>query len=202
MDLVFVLDSSGSIEYYEPGAYNRVLEFTYNFTSNLQIGPKDSQVGVIIFSREAEVQFTLNQYTTKNEVLDAITRIPYLNRGTNTPDAICRLVDEMFTEAGGARLNFPTVFQLAIVMTDGMSNVNPGPPCENVSAAAMRVHEMLPRLIVYVIGVTPNVNQQELLAIASDPSNIASLNSFDLRELQQSQEEFAYEVCARGRSPV
>ena len=50
----------------------------------------------------------------------------------------------------------------------------------------------------YVIGVTSNVNLQELNAIASKPEYVSTINSFGSSLLQGIQEQQTYELCNRG----
>lgn len=197
LDLVFVLDSSGSIGTVD---YETVKQFVYNFTSNLDVGSEASRIGVIIYSDEAQVEFSLSQHTAKNETLEAIRNIAYLGQLTNTPDGLCTLIDMLDSEAR----NDSGVFKLAIVMTDGRSNrhsvsfIN----CTSVSEAATRLHAMFPELVVYVIGVTSNVDEMELEAIASSPANIEHIDSFGGQVLQNTQDQFAYQICVRGKLHV
>ena len=190
-DLIFVLDSSGSIG---GTSYQLVREFVYNFVSSLDIGPNDNQVGVIIFSSDAQVVFNLNEHNNKLELLQAINSTPYLADSTNTAAALRLLIDVGFTENAGARLNSGALFRLAIVMTDGMSNVNP----EDTPLAAAAVHAFEPGILVYAIGVTDSVNQEELEQIATAPEFIDQLESFDRRLFDETQEQQSYEICFTG----
>ena len=60
------------------------------------------------------------------------------------------------------------------------------------------VHELNPPVLVYVIGVTNNINEQELEAIATDPKDITYLTSFNSDILPEAQEAHLYEVCNKG----
>ena len=55
------------------------------------------RVGALIYSTEVEIQFHLNQYRRKSDVLAAVDRIPYIYGSTNTADAMKSMRDEMFT---------------------------------------------------------------------------------------------------------
>ena len=63
----------------------------------------------------------MNRYSTKSEVLNAISKIKYAYGSTNTADAIKTMADEMFTRRNGDR---PDVENACIVITDGVSNIN------------------------------------------------------------------------------
>ena len=162
--------------------------------SGLTIGKNDDQVGVIIFSDGAQVVLYLNTYQNQVQLLDAIDKIPYLDRYTNTAAALRQLIDEGFTVGGGARLDSKTVLRVAIVMTDGMSNIN----SSDTPIAAARVHDFKPAILVYAVGVTDNVIQKELNEIATSPDFVENLESFDDSLLKKYQEERSYEICVRG----
>ena len=191
MDLIFVLDSSGSVG---SSDYQRVREFVKNFIMSISIGQDEDQVGVIIFSSDAQVVFNLNTYQNQAQLLSAISSIPYISGSTNTAAALRQLIDEGFTEGGGARLDSKTVLRIAIVMTDGKSNVNAG----DTPIAAERVHDFRPSILVYAVGVTSSVNQDELNEIATSPEFIENLESFDDSLLKEYQEERSYEICFKG----
>ena len=192
MDLIFALDSSGSIG---PSNYQKVREFVKNFImSGITIGRDDDQVGVIIFSDGTRVVFNLNTYQNQVQLLDAINNIPYIDGSTNTAAALRQLIDEGFTVGGGARLDSKTVLRVAIVMTDGMSNVN----SSDTPIAAARVHDFKPAILVYAVGVTDSVNQEELNEIATSPDFVENLESFDDSLLKEYQEERSYEICVKG----
>ena len=190
-DLIFVLDSSASIG---TTSYQRVRTFVSNFTNGLKIGAKENQVGVIIFSDSSEIAFNLNTYHVKEDLLNAISNIRYIGGYTHTAAGLRQLVDDGFTREAGARLESATVLRLAVVMTDGRSNIN----ATDTLIAAERVHAFRPAILVYVVGVTGNVNEVELNTIATAPEFIDRLESFDASLLQESQEERAYEICFTG----
>ena len=59
LDLIFVLDSSGSVG---PTNFQIMLSFVTNVVSNLNIGPDQIRIGLILFNKIAIVQFSLNSY--------------------------------------------------------------------------------------------------------------------------------------------
>jgi hypothetical protein len=85
IDLVFLLDSSGSIEDPSiggvPGQFaEKELEFVKAIVGAFDVGPADNQtrVGVASFSTENEVNFELNQHQSNTDVLDAVDSIDYM----------------------------------------------------------------------------------------------------------------------------
>ncbi len=193
-DLIFVLDSSGSINNNHPDNYNQVRAFVHNFVNELAIGPEANQVGVIIFGVNDEIVFNLSTSSNKSDLLKAVNDIPYLNGGaTNTGDALRTMLEVGFSMDTGAREMDNTILRIGIVLTDGHSNA--GEPLVNVTAD---VHAEQPPILVYAIGVGTGVDSDELDIIASEPGFIDSLESFDPELFQQSQEQRTYELCFIG----
>ena len=193
-----MLDSSGSIGEQD---FGEVRSFVYEFADSLTIGPDDNQVGVISFSTIARVDFFLNSYSTRSNLLTAVENIPYDDGGsTNTADGLCKLIREGYTTQHGARLSSASVSRLAIVMTDGKSNADSVDCSFTTLQAAEAVHSFEPSLLVYAIGVTSDVDLQELNAIASKPEYALNISSFDSSLLQGIQEQQTYELCNRGMS--
>ena len=201
--MIFVLDSSGSINYHANGIYKNnyetVRNFTYEFVDGLNIGPDENQIGVIIYGSEGQVVFNLNNFTEKAPLLDEIRRIPYVGQATNTADGLCLLLKEGFTEDSGARLSSDNVFRLAIVLTDGRSNRESQHCNSDTLQAAEAVHNFTHPIIVYAIGVTDNVNDEELRAIASEEEFIVHLEDFSPTLFAQTSDEQAYQLCFRSK---
>jgi hypothetical protein len=89
LDLVFVVDSSGSIRDNNPsdGSYdnwNLLLEFMTQVVDGLTIGLDGSRIGVVKYSNKGESMFYLNTYTSSWDINGAILNIPYSGGNTNT----------------------------------------------------------------------------------------------------------------------
>lgn len=173
MDLAFVIDSSSSIF---PNDFVRQLEFLENLTDELEVGTllNQSRVGVISYSDEPKLEFTLNDYTEKKDVVSAIRRINYLSGGTNTTAAINLAVDKIFTEENGARKEADDVI---VVITDGESFSE-----NETKAAALQARKL--GIVIFAIGIGPNVNAKELRLIAGNTDHIYQVSSYeDLRSI-------------------
>ena len=188
MDLVFVLDSSGSIG---DTNYDNVLKFVTDTVSQLDIGPSATQIGLVIFSGNAQTQFHLNTYSDNVSVIHAVENTPYLDGGTNTPDGLDTLIGEFNTSSFGARPEEQGIPRVAIVVTDGQSNDGGGPPA--TIANAQRVHDN--NILTYAVGVGDSVDMDELNAIATSPEYVYLLEDFHVSELQQLQETINYQAC-------
>ena len=186
IDLIFVLDSSGSI-----GSLNFQLmrNFVANVVRNLEIGPDKTRVGVIVFSYSASVQFSLSRYMTNSSLLQAIANIRYTAGGTNTDAAILTCIRQ-FNTSYGARPISSGIPRIAIVVTDGQSSS----PTATIAAAQMAHSE---NILSYAVGVGGNVDMTELSAIASDPDSqyVRLLRQFSTSELRSLQETLNSEAC-------
>ena len=181
-----MLDASGSIG---SSNFQLVLNFVANVVRNLEIGPDKTRVGVIVYSDTASVQFSLNTYMTNESLLQAIANIPYTNRGTNTADAILTCIQQ-FNTSYGARPRSSGIPRIAIVVTDGRSNIK----ASTIAAAQMAHSE---NILSYAVGVGGNVDMTELAAIASDPDSqyVRLLQQFSISELRSLQETLNSEAC-------
>ncbi len=85
VDLVFLLDTSGSIY---PDDFARVLNFVSGLASRLKMDEGQARVGVAIFGTAPRLIFNLNTYNSVSEVVNAISAIQYSGGITNTAAAL------------------------------------------------------------------------------------------------------------------
>ena len=182
IDMVFVLDASTSVS--EPN-FVLMKNFVKDFLADADIDGGNVRVGVIIYSTEDHIQFHLNTFTSKSEVETAVDNIPYRYGSTNTADALKTMRTVMFTAGNGDR---PGVDNIAIVLTDGVSNINGRRTIpEAEEARASNIH-------IYVIGIGIQ-DLREVNGIASPPieDNVFAVNSFD--ELEPLRNEVFSALC-------
>ena len=157
-DIVFVLDSSGSIEYSGSGNWNMTLDFLVNIVNRLRIGIIYNHVGVVSYSRNSKVNFPLNWFYTKQNLVDAIRRIPYIGLNTNTAAAIEDMRTQVFTQRGDR----PYLKNFGILVTDGESNINQEDTIPNANKAKND------GIIMFAVGITERINATELIEISSN----------------------------------
>ena len=196
-DIIFVLDTSGSVGFEN---FQQVVNFTYEFAKGLEIGPNENQIGVILFGTEGSVVFNLSTYSNKTSLLEGIRyNVIYTSGSTNTADGLCLLLEEGYTEENGARLSSDDVFRLAIVLTDGQSNRDSERCGFDTLRAAEAVHNFSHSILVFAIGVTDSINDDELQAIASSENYITHLDNFDANLFREASDEQNYELCTRSK---
>lgn len=99
-DVVFVLDSSGSVGRYN---FDNVLRFVTRTISDLSIDSGNFRVGVVSFSDSARQEFYLNTYNNADDINKAIRGIRYVYGSTNTQDALRMVREYQFTQSNGDR---------------------------------------------------------------------------------------------------
>ena len=162
-DLVFVIDSSASIEFAQAGNWDRLLKFVNDIVARRNIGTDATRVGVVRFSTEVVNSVYLNQYYNKSELMDAITNIRFKGRSTFTAGGIREMRTVQFTAGHGDR---PGARNIAIVITDGVSIIEPEqtvPEAEKAQQQGVKV---------YSIGVTDKVDVNEVRDISSPPHEL------------------------------
>ncbi|XP_021364449.1 uncharacterized protein LOC110457477 [Mizuhopecten yessoensis] len=185
-DIVFILDSSGSVG---TANFQKMLQFVRTTAQGFDIGPNGVEVSVITFSDKPHLEFHLNKYHDKNSVLNAISNVHYITGGTNTADALKYARETSFTAANGVR---PNSAKIAIVITDGKSN----------SAGATANEANLLRndgVTVFSVGVGAGPKTSELNSMATDPDNqhVFVVNNFDaLTQIKSTLQQKACEVKA------
>jgi len=73
-DIVFVVDSSGSINEQDQGNWDRVKNFAKSIVGKLDVGEDRVRVGMVEFGNEAWIQFHLNAHDNIADITDDIDR--------------------------------------------------------------------------------------------------------------------------------
>ncbi|VDN06501.1 unnamed protein product [Thelazia callipaeda] len=138
-DLVFLIDGSGSIG--SETFHQEILRFVKEFIELFDVSPQKTRVAVMQYSDRIRHEFDLNQYSSAEQLKQAIDQIEllvidnilyfrYLTGLTRTGAAIEHVIDEVFTERRGARPINAGVQRIIIVITDGRSQDNVSIPVQ------------------------------------------------------------------------
>ena len=174
---MLVLDQSTSIVVGDPqydNWYVQVLGFAKSIASAFPIDKNLTQIGLEKFSDIIEIVFQLNTYGDRESVLRAIDNADIMGGDTNIAAALRTARQEMFTPSNGAR---PGVPKILILLTDGTANIE-----ENQTLAEAQLAKAA-GIKIYTVGVTHEVDEDQLKVIASTPdyfffaSNFTQLNS-------------------------
>ncbi|KAK7495804.1 hypothetical protein BaRGS_00013024 [Batillaria attramentaria] len=181
MDLVFILDSSGSVS---PSDFQLMLRFAADVVDVMDVSPDVVRVADVVYSSSVSVQFDFNDYTGKDDLRSKILATYKINGGTNTASGINKTSEILFStsSAVGARSDAKKV---AVLVTDGRSS-----SLSQTVAAATALKDK--GTTVFAVGVG-GYRLAELQGVASEPicSHVFTLQDFSviqsiLTEIQKS----------------
>lgn len=123
MDVGIIIDGSGSVR---TENFKKAKEFIAEFTTHFQVSPDGTHVGVITYSTNAKLEFSManSNYHHMLALTNRIKAISYPNGWTRTDKALEMASSQLFTAAGGDRPNKPNIL---IVFTDGKTNYGSKP---------------------------------------------------------------------------
>uniref|UniRef100_A0A2D4M848 VWFA domain-containing protein n=1 Tax=Micrurus spixii TaxID=129469 RepID=A0A2D4M848_9SAUR len=152
-DLLFLLDSSGSVSYYE---FSRIKEFIAELLLPFTFGPHDVQTGIVHISTTPILEFPFDRHFSTGAIQHAIRNIQQVMGDTNTGQTISFAKEKLFTAEAGARPNVPKVL---VWVTDGFSK-------DDVAQPMQLLKDM--GVTVFIVS-TGRGNYLELSAAASQP---------------------------------
>uniref|UniRef100_A0A8C0TYQ2 Collagen type VI alpha 3 chain n=1 Tax=Cyanistes caeruleus TaxID=156563 RepID=A0A8C0TYQ2_CYACU len=172
-DLIFLIDGSNNI-----GGVNfpAIRDFLVNLIETLRVGAQQIHIGVVQYSDQPRTEFALNSYSTKADVLDAVKALGF--RGgeeANTGAALEFVVENLFTQAGGSRIE-EGVPQILVLISGGESS-------DDIREGLLAVKQA--GIFSFSIGVL-NADSAELQQIATDGS--FAYTALDIHNLDALQE--------------
>ncbi|NWZ92910.1 CO6A3 protein, partial [Nesospiza acunhae] len=172
-DLIFLIDGSNNI-----GGVNfpAIRDFLVNLIETLRVGAQQIHIGVVQYSDQPRTEFSLNSYSTKADVLDAVKALGF--RGgeeANTGAALEFVVENLFTQAGGSRIE-EAVPQILVLISGGESS-------DDIREGLLAVKQA--GIFSFSIGVL-NADSAELQQIATDGS--FAYTALDIHNLDALQE--------------
>ncbi|GAB1601230.1 collagen alpha-4(VI) chain-like [Argonauta hians] len=182
-DIVFVLDSSSAVTQAD---FKKELGFVSTFLNGLETGPDKIQVGVVTFSSDAKSELKLNEFSQKQDIQAAISKIRYRGGSTNTWIALQHVQTESFTTDNGGRVGVP---KIVVIITAGSSSGK-----SKTLDQAKLLHKDPLQIIMVPVG--NNVDSDEQKAIASKPENIYQVSDFD--SLPTIEDKVVQNFCKKG----
>ena len=163
-DIVFVVDSSGSIQ---AGPFQVALNFVADLVPYFRIGEDFTHVGVITYNNNPTGRIALDDYFDASDLSTAIRSIDYTGGGTRTGRAIQYATDTSFNSSNGARDDGRS--RVGIVMTDGQSGDGVVVPSNAARDAGINL---------IAIGIGTGIDENELLAIAGSTDQVYLVDTF------------------------
>lgn len=169
---MFLLDGSDGTR----TGFPAMRDFVQRVVETLSVDDNKDRVSVVQYSRDPAVQFYLNTYTTKGEILDTVRGLRHKGgRPLNTGAALQYLRDNVFTASAGSR-RLEGVPQVLVLLSGGRSS-------DSVDAPASALKQL--GVLTFAIG-TSRSDRSEMQKIAHDPSYALSVSEFtDLPSVQQ-----------------
>ncbi|XP_078095045.1 von Willebrand factor A domain-containing protein 1 [Mustelus asterias] len=152
-DLLFLMDSSGSILPYE---FTQLKMFVLDLLKPFTIGPSDVQISFMHISDNPMLEFPFDKYTSDTDLQRALHNMEQKLGDTNTGKALVHAKDTMFTQKAGARPDVPKVL---VWLTDGISS-------DDISGPTQLLKDL--GVTIFIVS-TGRGNYIELKAAASDP---------------------------------
>jgi len=187
LDLVFILDSSGSVP---NSSFQAMLRSVENIVSsdNFTISPDDTRVALIRFSNEADLVFDLNKHNDLNSLLQEIMLVQYDAGGTDTAAALRLLRESSVSGVLGIR-DSTSAGQVAVIITDGRSDSK-----EETASEAGLIHSTT-NFEVIAVGVGDNIDMDELMLIAGNDGTVIQLKNFGPSEFQRFEKQIEVQTC-------
>ena len=158
MDIVFVLDNSGSVSEIVSGTGKTGWELTQAFVEDVvarvNIGSTDTRVGLLSYSNDVDHHWYLTTYTEASRLLKALHNIQSGSGSTNTAAALTAALIQL----NRARANVETL--VIVVSDDEASSV-----FDSVDEAASQLARAADKVIA--IGASSDISLDTLKIIAS-----------------------------------
>lgn len=154
-DILFLLDSSGSVSNFE---FSHMLKFLSELLQPFSLGPEQVRLALMQVGTNPRLEFQFEAYDSQQDLQRALQRIQKLGGDTNTVEALVEAKEHVLKQGvpGGTRAGLPSVL---VWITDG---VEPG----NVQ----KIMEELRENGVHVLTVsTGQGNYQVLRNVVSPP---------------------------------
>lgn len=181
-DILFILDSSTSV-----GGDNfpKMLTFMKDI---VKVAPMDFghyRFAIVVFNSGVKFTLLLNAIDNQEDLLAYIDNIPYTYGNTHTASALQAMRDTIFIRPNGDRPDAPNI---AIVMTDGESNINSGRTIPEANAAKAEGVE------IYGIGIGL-METTEIDGIASKPLSTHRFSVENFDNLEEMKEDLFDKIC-------
>lgn len=169
---MFLLDGSDDTR----SGFQAMRNFVQRVVQTLSVDDNKDRVSVVQYSRDAAVQFYLNTYATKAQILDTVRGLRHKGgRPLYTGAALQYVKDNVFTASAGSRHDEGAP-QLLILLTGGRSS-------DSVVAPASALRDS--GVSIFPIG-TRGSDRRELQNMSNDPNNVQSVSDFsDLPNVEQ-----------------
>lgn len=190
-DVAFVIDSSGSISRRN---FQKEKDFVKEVASTFKMGPDQSQIAVISYSDDAQIDVKFGQYSNVNDFNAAVDSVKHQRQRTRIDKALHLAATRLFTPKGGAR---PNVAKVMVILTDGKQTVMSD--SKTLDVAVRPLQDM--NVTIFAVGVGNAIDIGELLLlVGNNVENLFRAQNFN--ELAKDSLRVASQTCKRIKPPT
>uniref|UniRef100_A0A3Q2R361 VWFA domain-containing protein n=1 Tax=Fundulus heteroclitus TaxID=8078 RepID=A0A3Q2R361_FUNHE len=141
-DIAFLIDGSDDVR----SRFSSIREFIANLVQIFDLDQQKDKVAVVQYSNNAEISFSLDAYTTKDDVLQHIARLkPKGGRPQYIGAALQFVKDNVFVSKAGGRHN-ESASQILVVLAGGRSRDSPRGPARALKSGGVVIFAIGSRL--------------------------------------------------------
>jgi collagen type VI alpha len=186
LDVVFVLDLSGSVT-----QYRTIIDLIRAIIYGLDVTNDQVLVGFVTYSTDVNDHFFLNMYSRSRSALITAVNFNELGGTTNTQGALNFVKDSVFTTSNGDR---PGVDNVVILLSDGYSDEPEGSSPDANAGSSLKQSGAT----IYTIGFGAAPNILELNTLASAPTSMHTfvLPSANTTDITTTANSLIAQLCA------
>lgn len=189
-DIFFVIDASYSIN---PNNFAKEMQFIHDIVDVLDVGPNKTRVALMTFSDKAEFHVKLEHNVDKETFITLSNTAKYIGGGTDTGNALRILREEGFH--GQNVQDRPEAAKIVIILTDGLS-ISPDTTARE--AKFMKNNGIQ----IFSVGIGEGIDKQELIDMASAPTDKFLLHVDDFGSLDNIKNKLAARACTVAPSDL
>jgi len=183
MDILLLVDGSGSVNWYGPG-FEQEREFAHRLFNLFDFGPQGAKAGLILYSWKAEQVLEEGMTEDYDTLVSAVEGMVWPHWNTNTADALAMAKTTLGTHA---RSEVPKEKTVVFLLTDGNPN--------DMTATYAAAEALKEDATLFVVRVGEGVNEQACHDWASWPSEAHVLQADDFTMLEPQIKEFMADIC-------
>ncbi|KAL4002843.1 von Willebrand factor type A domain family protein [Acanthocheilonema viteae] len=162
LDLVFVLDSSGSLK----NKFQDEIDIIRRIVNHVTIGELATRVMLIQFSGVQHLEFNFKKFKDREDILGALNVLRHVSGITRLGDAFEYTLSMLNEENGIRPSNVPKIIYL---LSDGRTHDYP-----KDTEMADLLRQRISNVDIYAYGTGEYVAMDELIAITKDPKKIVT----------------------------
>ena len=182
------MDSSGSIS---KSNFRKEKDFVKEVASTFKLGPGQSQLAVMSYSDDAQIDIRFGEYSNTNDFNAAVDSVKHQRQRTRIDKALELAAKDLFRSAR------PNVQKVMIILTDGRQTVTQD--SLTLDVAVKPLQDM--NVTIFAVGVGKAIDISELLLIVGPDrsDNVFRVQNFN--QLVKDSVRVAAQTCKITKIP-